>query len=179
MKAKILILLLSTLAPCSIAQTYHIDRAVVDNGGGVMQADGHKIIGAAGQPVTGVSGSSLYHLRSGFWVGRSAGPEGCGYRIGDINNDGQSNGTDVIFGLVYFKGGIVPPIFCDNCPQYHPFYAAGDVNGSCAFNGIDLTYYVRFLKGQESTLGYCITCPPGLSFKSSVEKIPAPPGKTK
>jgi hypothetical protein len=85
---------------------------------------------------------------------------GCPYLVGDINGNGQTNGIDVTYGVGYFKGGPVPPIRCDMCPQTAPFYAAGDVNGSCVFNGIDITFFVGYLKGQQPALLFCPTCPP-------------------
>jgi len=88
------------------------------------------------------------------------GPEGCVYIKGDINNSGIANGIDVVYGVVYFKGGPPPPVRCDMCPQTAPFYAAGDVNGTCVFNGIDITFYVNYLKGIYPALLFCPTCPP-------------------
>jgi hypothetical protein len=86
---------------------------------------------------------------------------GCPYKVGDINNDGNSNGIDVVFGVNYFKGGLIPPVVCD-CPDPNPIYGAGDVNGNCVFNGIDITYYVAFLKGNQPSLLWCPTCPPSV-----------------
>jgi len=84
---------------------------------------------------------------------------GCIYVKGDINGNGVANGIDVTYGVAYFKGGNIPPIRCDMCPQPAPFYAAGDVNGNCAFNGIDVTFFVAYLKGGPA-LRFCETCPP-------------------
>jgi hypothetical protein len=84
---------------------------------------------------------------------------GCPYQPGDINGDGEVNGSDVLYSVIYFKGGENPSIDCTMCRQIHPFYAAGDVNGSCVFNGVDITYYVRYLKGIGS-LEFCADCPP-------------------
>jgi hypothetical protein len=85
----------------------------------------------------------------------------CPYRVGDVNNVPPANGIDVTFGVSYFKGGNVPPVTCDMCPQPAPFYAALDVNATCTTNGIDITYFVAFLKGGPALM-YCPTCPPGL-----------------
>jgi hypothetical protein len=93
----------------------------------------------------------------------TVGPSGCVYTPGDINGVPPANGIDVTFGVLYFKGGNVPPIDCGDpvgpCPQASPFYAALDVNGSCTTNGIDITYFVAYLKGG-SPLRWCPTCPP-------------------
>ncbi len=86
--------------------------------------------------------------------------QGCQYICGDINNNGSTNGIDVVYGVNYFKGSTPPPVVCDICPQAQPFYAAGDVNGNCSFNGIDVTFFVNYLKGVVPALLYCPTCPP-------------------
>ncbi len=83
---------------------------------------------------------------------------GCPYMLGDINNNSQTNGIDVVYGVNYFKGGPHPPIQCDICPEPSPFYAAGDVNGNCQFNGIDISYFVNYLKGGPA-LHACGDCP--------------------
>jgi hypothetical protein len=86
----------------------------------------------------------------------------CHYTPGDINDNGETNGIDVTYAVVYFKGGAVPPMncypFCQDAPN--PFYAAGDVNASCSFNGLDVTYFVSYLKGGPNPLFYCPSCPP-------------------
>jgi hypothetical protein len=86
----------------------------------------------------------------------------CHYTPGDINDNGETNGLDVTYAVVYFKGGAVPPMncypFCQDAPN--PFYAAGDVNASCSFNGLDVTYFVSWLKGGPNPLSYCPDCPP-------------------
>ncbi len=83
---------------------------------------------------------------------------GCPYLLGDINNNAQTNGIDVVYGVNYFKGGSAPPVSCDMCPEPAPFYAAGDVNGNCQFNGIDISYFVNYLKGGPA-LHACGDCP--------------------
>jgi hypothetical protein len=88
------------------------------------------------------------------------GPPRCHYLIGDINGDGQTNGSDILYAVNYFKGGQLPAVDCD-CPDVaHPFFGAGDVNGSCTFNGMDIVFYVNYLKGRQSRLGMCYDCPP-------------------
>jgi hypothetical protein len=82
----------------------------------------------------------------------------CHYVLGDVNNDGVANGLDVVYAVIYFKGGSPPPTACD-CPPHGVIYAAGDVNGNCVFNGIDVTYFVTYLKGG-SALIECPDCPP-------------------
>jgi hypothetical protein len=83
----------------------------------------------------------------------------CPYIPGDINGNGQTNGIDVTYGVIYLKGGTPPPVECYACRQPAPFYAAGDVNGSCQFNGIDITYFITYLIGGPALL-FCSDCPP-------------------
>jgi hypothetical protein len=96
--------------------------------------------------------------------GRMSLSGGCDYIPGDMNDDGAANGIDVVFGVSFFKGGLVPPVDCGSpvgpCSQSSPFYAAGDVNGNCFFNGIDVTFFVSYLKGGPPSLLYCPDCPP-------------------
>jgi hypothetical protein len=82
------------------------------------------------------------------------------YVPGDVNNNGQTNGIDVVYFVTYLKGGPLPP-FTMNCPPHGVLYAACDANGSCTSNGIDVTYMVAFFKGLQPTLGFCPDCPPG------------------
>jgi hypothetical protein len=82
----------------------------------------------------------------------------CPYVPGDINGSGTANGIDAVYAVSYFKGGSVPPIRCDMCPQPAPFYAAGDVNGDCVFNGIDIAFWVH--RPPDVPLRYCPSCPP-------------------
>jgi hypothetical protein len=94
---------------------------------------------------------------------------GCSYAVGDINNNGATNGIDITYGVSYLKGGAAPPVNCGipvgPCPEASPYYAAGDVNGNCAFNGIDITYFVSYLKGGAA-LTSCYNCPPVASLVS-------------
>ena len=79
----------------------------------------------------------------------------CPYVPGDVNGNGQFNGIDISYAVNFFKGGAVPPIHCDMCPQPSPFYAAGDFNGNCLFNGVDITYII-----YGGDLSFCPSCPP-------------------
>ena len=161
MRIKLLFACLMVSLPASVlAQTYQIDWWVIGSGGGTSQSANYQLSGTVGQPIVGRSSSANYSIEAGFWVGAAAGPSGCEYVKGDINNSGVANGIDVVYGVVYFKGGPPPPVRCDMCPQPAPFYAAGDVNASCTFNGIDIGYFVNFLKGVYPTLQFCATCPP-------------------
>jgi plastocyanin len=109
--------------------------------------------------------AGVYHYICNFHLGMAGAltvidtaSGGCHYVLGDINNNGATNGIDVVYGVGYFKGGPIPPISCI-CPPHGVLYAAGDVNGSCVFNGIDITYFVGYLKGGPALIP-CPSCPP-------------------
>jgi len=97
----------------------------------------------------------------GLWVG-DFGPAGCRYIPGDINGDGNVQGSDVTFGVRYFKGlsSMPPPDSCFDDSMGVWIYAAGDVNGSCEFRGSDITMLVSFFKNYVSQLTYCHRTPP-------------------
>jgi hypothetical protein len=122
-----------------------------------------------------IGGSSIANVQSraelalDVWIGV---PPGCVYIKGDINNVPPANGIDVTYGVSYLKGGPVPPVRCDNCPQPAPFYAAMDVNGTCNTNGIDITYFVSYLKGGPPLL-FCPTCPPAPPVSAMMPKLDA------
>jgi carboxypeptidase T len=59
------------------------------------------------------------------------------YVVGDANGDGEVNGSDVTFLVMYFKGFGSPP---------EPLLA-GDANGNCHLTGSDVTYLVAYFKG--------------------------------
>lgn len=89
------------------------------------------------------------------------GPERCRYLPGDLNDNGQSNGNDIVYAVNYLKGfGPPPTVDCDCEGITGPFYGAGDVNGNCAFNGVDVTFYVNYLKGLQQRILFCPGCPP-------------------
>ena len=88
------------------------------------------------------------------------GPHGCDFIPGDINNDDQTTGGDVTYGVNYFRGIVPPP--ADSCwyeTGQNWIYAAGDVNGDCRFIGSDITYLVNYFRGMN-TLSYCPETPP-------------------
>jgi len=82
---------------------------------------------------------------------------GCPYKTGDVNNDGSTNGLDVVFSVSYFKGISVPVDSCQ-CLGYD-FIETGDVNNSCTFNALDITRMVNYFKGY-SLLFSCQDCLP-------------------
>jgi len=67
---------------------------------------------------------------------------------GDVNNNGDVNGTDVVYLVSNLKNG-VPPI-------QTPIIRA-DANGDCEINLVDVTYLVNYFKGriQAPEPGWC------------------------
>jgi hypothetical protein len=105
----------------------------------------------------------------------------CSYVPGDINGDGGVIGSDVTYGVRYFKGiGNPPPDSCWNDSTDSWLYAAGDVNGNCLFIGSDITYLVAFFKGINPPPQWCPQTPPSslLSAKKRHDKTPTAIPKT-
>ncbi len=75
---------------------------------------------------------------------------------GDINGDGQVIGSDVLYGVNYFRGIGNPPVLKCWCPDYELYHAA-DVNGDCQFIGSDITCLVNYFRGI-TTLAVCPGC---------------------
>lgn len=99
----------------------------------------------------------------------------CSYVPGDINGDGGVIGSDVTYGVRYFKGiGNPPPDSCWNDSTNSWLYAAGDVNGNCGFTGSDITYLVSFFKGINPPPQWCPQTPPSgpLSAGRRHDKMP-------
>ncbi len=75
----------------------------------------------------------------------------CTYVLGDINSDSQRLGSDVTYGVRYFKAlGPQPPDSCYMDSTHTYLYVAGDVNGNCEFRGSDITRLVAYFKGTAS-----------------------------
>ncbi|UCC79064.1 MAG: hypothetical protein JSW64_12420 [Candidatus Zixiibacteriota bacterium] len=85
-------------------------------------------------------------------------PAGCDYSPGDANNDGSTNGLDVIYLVAFFKGGPEPPLTCP-CGSHGDLFVGADANGSCSVNGLDVTYMVSYFKGGPDIIA-CPDCPP-------------------
>ena len=86
--------------------------------------------------------------------------EACYYVPGDINGDGHLIGSDVTFGVNYFRGGAHPPDSCWNNVTSQWQYSAADANGDCHFIGSDITYLVNYFRGVNPLPQYCIQTPP-------------------
>jgi hypothetical protein len=83
----------------------------------------------------------------------------CHYFAGDINGNNVFSGTDVVYGVRYFKGGPRPPYSCE-CTPGSTWYVAGDVNWSCTFNGLDIVYMVKYAGHGGPSISACPCCPP-------------------
>jgi hypothetical protein len=85
----------------------------------------------------------------------------CDYTPGDINGDGRVIGSDVTFGVNYFRGiGAVPPISCLNGVDHEWLYSAADANGDCRFIGSDITYLVSYFRMLNDGPRWCPNTPP-------------------
>ena len=82
---------------------------------------------------------------------------GCPYVVGDVNNDGISNGLDVIYSVNFFRGGPAPVDTCECLGR--DFIETADVDNSCSFNALDITRMVSYYKG-EMFLDPCADCLP-------------------
>ena len=88
-------------------------------------------------------------------------PNYCNYTPGDINGDGQVIGSDVTYGVNYFRSvGNPPPDSCYNNLNETWNYAAGDANGDCSFIGSDITYLVAYFRGINPPPQWCPQTPP-------------------
>ncbi|MCD6161361.1 MAG: hypothetical protein J7K40_02985 [candidate division Zixibacteria bacterium] len=86
---------------------------------------------------------------------------GCEYMPGDINGDGSTIGSDVTYGVRYFRGtGMAPPDSCWDDLTSSWLYVAADANGDCMFIGSDLIYLVGYFGGINSEIFYCPRLPP-------------------
>jgi subtilisin family serine protease len=87
----------------------------------------------------------------------------CVFIPGDINGDNQLLGSDIIYGVRYFKGiGDAPPDSCIDDSLQQWLYISGDVNGNCEFRGSDITYLVAYFKQGYPALLICPRISQGL-----------------
>ncbi|NLI16920.1 MAG: hypothetical protein GX409_11600 [candidate division Zixibacteria bacterium] len=103
-----------------------------------------------------------------------SGPNCHAYIPGDINSDSSVQGSDVTFGVRYFKGlGLQPPDSCfiDSLNGY--LYIRGDVNGNCEFRGSDITRLIAYFKGMAD-LAYCHWVLPVPPLKTDIHKETRP-----
>ncbi len=86
----------------------------------------------------------------------------CDYVIGDFNNSGALNISDIIDSFSKLKTGSPDPGMVCECPPYsgEEWAAAMDVNSSCGFNVADVISAFSKLKTGEPELVPCEDCPP-------------------
>ena len=82
------------------------------------------------------------------------------YIPGDINGDFEVLGSDIIYGINYFRGGVMPPLRFWNDSTETWLYSSADANGDCQFIGSDITYLVEYLKDNNQPPAYCPQTPP-------------------
>ncbi|MCD6161321.1 MAG: hypothetical protein J7K40_02785 [candidate division Zixibacteria bacterium] len=92
-------------------------------------------------------------------IGYAQNPE-CDYVPGDINGDGAVLGSDVVFGVNYFRGGANPPNSCWNYLTEDWLFSAADANGDCRFLGSDITFVVNYFRGNNLEILWCSQTPP-------------------
>ncbi|MCP4581640.1 MAG: hypothetical protein GY839_08455 [candidate division Zixibacteria bacterium] len=88
-------------------------------------------------------------------------PEPCDYVPGDFNGDGLVIGSDVTFGVNYFRGISDPPpdsCYNDWLDIWH--YSAADANGDCSLIGSDITFMVNYFRGVQPEILWCRQTPP-------------------
>lgn len=85
----------------------------------------------------------------------------CDFIPGDINGDGNARGSDITYGVRYFKGiGLPPPDSCWNVSNSSWLYSSGDVDGNCEFIGSDVTFLLAYFKGYNPEILWCPQTPP-------------------
>jgi len=104
--------------------------------------------------------SNFYLLEHYSMLNFIEAPSGCDYVPGDINGDGSAIGSDVTYGVNFFRGGPPPPDTCYNESTSLWLYAAADCNGDCSFIGSDITFLVNFFRGTQPEILWCPETPP-------------------
>lgn len=80
----------------------------------------------------------------------------CLYEPGDINGDGDVIGSDITYGVQFFRGiGAPPPDSCWDNENQAWLYVAADANGNCAVLGSDITYLVRYFRADHDSVLHC------------------------
>jgi hypothetical protein len=113
-----------------------IDWNVISNGGTNAMSTNYHLMGTLGQTSAGLSSSTNYTLRHGYWQSFPAGSNCC-LRRGDVDHDGETvNITDLVFLVAYmFQGGPEPPCLEE-----------ADVDGDNEIINIsDLVYLIAYM----------------------------------
>lgn len=83
------------------------------------------------------------------------------YLPGDINGDNNIIGSDITYGVNYFRGtGAPPPDSFWNPAVEDWHYAAADGNGDCLFLGSDITYLISYFRMMHDFIEWCPYTPP-------------------
>ena len=144
---KYLILLFSVLILCSgVSMTYGassnnyiIDTDVLSGGGGDCGSTNYDIFHTTGQPTAiGISTSTNYKNYAGFWYTITGGIQG--QLLGDINNDGTVDISDVILDLRCALALPIDPYRCLPC---------GDINGGGVVDISDVILTLRLALGLD------------------------------
>ena len=112
-----------------VPQTYHIPWSVLNGGGTNMASTGYKAMVSTAQSVIGVSLSTNYQMKIGYWYG------GKPFVCGDANGTGSVDVADIVYLVSYvFKLGPEPdPLYC------------GNANGDGVVNVADIVYLVAYI----------------------------------
>lgn len=110
-------------------QNYHIPWSVLNGGGTNMASTGYKAMVSTAQSVIGVSQSTNYQMKIGYWYG------GKPFVCGDVNETGNVDIADIVYLVSFlFKHGPEPdPLYC------------GNTNGDGNVNIADIVYLVAFI----------------------------------
>lgn len=113
-----------------------IDWNVMSSGGTNAMSTNHHLMGTLGQTSAGISSSTNYTLRHGYWQSFAAGGNCCLQR-GDVDHDGEIvNISDLVFLVAYmFQDGIEPP-----CQEEADVDADGEI-----INISDLVYLIAYM----------------------------------
>ncbi len=86
---------------------------------------------------------------------------GLDYEPGDINGDNTVIGSDVTYGVNYFRGiGSPPPDSFWSSTSNRWIYSAADANGDCMFIGSDITFIVNYFRAIHEYIRWCPLTPP-------------------
>ena len=115
------------------SDNYSIDTDVLSGGGGVCDSTGYSLISTTGQPTAiGVSTSLNYKNYAGFWYTITGAIQG--RLLGDINDDGTVDISDVILDLRCALALPIDPYLCTPC---------GDINND---GGVDISDVILTLR---------------------------------
>lgn len=118
---------------------YTIDTDVISGGGRDCDSTNYFSISTAGQPsAIGSSSSTNYTNYAGFWYTITGGIQG--QLLGDINNDGVVDISDVILDLRCALGLSIEPYQCLPC---------GDISGGGVVDISDVILTLRMALGLD------------------------------